>query len=118
MLRKANATDMAIGAKVHQGRLSADMSQEQLADKIGMSRQQIRKYECGQDRIGAARLKAIANALALPITFFYDNLPLIINQPMKQALTLQACKYFGEIKDTVMQAEVLNLLQAINSKRI
>lgn len=110
--------DMAIGAKIHEARLAADLTQEQLSEKIGLSRQQICKYECGEDRISAGRLKAIARALNVKIIFFFDDIAEIIKQPMKQALTLQAAQYFGKIKSTAKQKEALLYLKTINIEEI
>lgn len=109
---------MAVGAKIHQARLSADLTQEQLSEKVGLSRQQICKYECGEDRISAGRLKAIARALNLKSSFFLDDIAEIIKQPMRQALILQAAHYFGKIQSTKAQKKALIYLKSMNLKEI
>lgn len=52
-----------------------DMSQQRLADEIGLTFQQVQKYEKGINRMGASRLQQIANALQVPVTFFFDAAP-------------------------------------------
>ena len=55
------------------------MTQQQLGDKIGVSFQQIQKYESGATRIGASRMWDIAEALDVPVTFFYEGLEAYLN---------------------------------------
>jgi len=50
------------------------LSQSDLAEKVGVCRQQINKYETGEDRVSAGRLKAIASVLNTPIEFFFSNI--------------------------------------------
>jgi transcriptional regulator with XRE-family HTH domain len=54
-------------------RLMLGMSQERLADQIGVTFQQVQKYERGTNRIGASRLQTIATALAIPVSFFFQQ---------------------------------------------
>jgi transcriptional regulator with XRE-family HTH domain len=56
-------------------RMMLAMSQEKLGDALGLTFQQIQKYEKGTNRIGASRLHQIANTLQVPISFFYDGAP-------------------------------------------
>lgn len=71
--RTPNFIDEHIGRRIRLRRLSTNISQQKLGDAIGVSFQQIQKYECGRDRIGAGRLQAIADALDVPITYFYQE---------------------------------------------
>ena len=58
-------------------RMLVGMSQEKLGDSLGITFQQIQKYEKGTNRIGASRLHQIARVLGVPIEFFYDGAPQI-----------------------------------------
>ena len=72
---RATAGDRAIGAKVRLRRIEMGMSQTDLAQKIGVTYQQIQKYESGLNRIGGSRLGAIASALGVPATYFFEPMP-------------------------------------------
>jgi transcriptional regulator with XRE-family HTH domain len=71
--RSAGKPDIELGKRIRLRRLEQDISQIQLADKLGISFQQVQKYEKGLNRVGAARLQQIATALDVPVTFFYDG---------------------------------------------
>lgn len=66
--RSATDLDRQIGDHIRKRRLEIGMSQEQLADTIGVSFQQIQKYETGTNRVAASKLMRIANALTMPVT--------------------------------------------------
>jgi transcriptional regulator with XRE-family HTH domain len=71
--RRADARDAEVGRRVRSRRLECRLSQTALADKVGVTFQQVQKYEKGANRIGAGRLQRIAEALDVPITFFFDG---------------------------------------------
>jgi transcriptional regulator with XRE-family HTH domain len=71
--RSVGKTDDELGKRIRLRRVEQNMSQTELADKLGVSFQQVQKYEKGVNRVGAARLQKIATALDVPITFFYDG---------------------------------------------
>lgn len=73
--RSPNAIDKQIGARLRMRRLTLDVSQQKLAADLGVSFQQLQKYEKGINRIGAGRLKQLAEILQVPITFFYEDFP-------------------------------------------
>ncbi|GAA5108665.1 helix-turn-helix transcriptional regulator [Bartonella jaculi] len=66
--------DISIGKKIRLQRTMLGMSQKQLGNQLGVTFQQIQKYEKGLNRIGAGRLKEIADILNVPIAFFYSDL--------------------------------------------
>lgn len=70
-----NSIDKHVGARVRMRRTMLDMSQTDLADKIGLTFQQIQKYEKGTNRIGASRMVQIAEALNVTPPFFFEGLP-------------------------------------------
>jgi transcriptional regulator with XRE-family HTH domain len=74
--RLTNAdVDAHIGRRVRARRLEVGMSQEQLADLLGVTFQQIQKYEKGVNRVAASRLYDMTNALDVEITYFFAGLP-------------------------------------------
>lgn len=75
--KQANAIDRLVGERVRERRAELGMSQEVLARKLGLSFQQIQKYEKGTNRISAGRLFVIAQALATPIADFFQE---VLNQ--------------------------------------
>lgn len=71
--RAANAVDRHIGRRLRERRLAIGMSQETLADLLGVTFQQIQKYEKGVNRIAASRLYSMAKALEIDITHFFEG---------------------------------------------
>src|SRR3954464_14693825 len=71
--RRADSRDQEVGRRVRSRRLECRLSQTELADKIGVTFQQVQKYEKGVNRIGAGRLQRISEALEVPITFFFGG---------------------------------------------
>src|SRR5271170_7902885 len=70
-----NPTDKHVGARVRMRRLMLDMSQTKLADALGVTFQQVQKYEKGANRIGASRLQHISQILQVPVPFFFEDVP-------------------------------------------
>ena len=76
MAKKApNPIDKHVGARVRMRRMMLSMSQEKLGDALGLTFQQVQKYEKGTNRIGASRLQQIANILQVPVSFFFEGAP-------------------------------------------
>ena len=73
--KKPNPTDMHVGSRIRLRRNMLGMSQEKLGENLGITFQQIQKYEKGTNRVGASRLQAIANTLSVPVAFFFEDLP-------------------------------------------
>ncbi|ANY79824.1 transcriptional regulator [Microvirga ossetica] len=73
--KSPNQVDRHIGSRVRARRLMLGMSQEKLADALGLTFQQVQKYEKGVNRIGASRLLHIAGILDVSIEFFFEGLP-------------------------------------------
>ena len=69
--RRADLRDAEVGRRVRSRRLECRLSQTELADRIGVTFQQVQKYEKGVNRIGAGRLQRISEALEVPISFFF-----------------------------------------------
>lgn len=66
--------DVHVGKRIRHRRWMVGMTQQQLAERVGIKFQQIQKYETGMNRVSASRLWDIANALEVPISFFFEGL--------------------------------------------
>lgn len=66
--------DVHVGKRIRHRRWLAGVTQQQLADKVGIKFQQIQKYETGMNRVSASRLWDIADALDVPVSFFFEGL--------------------------------------------
>jgi transcriptional regulator with XRE-family HTH domain len=73
--RRANPMDVHVGTRVRLRRMLLGMSQEKLGEHLGLTFQQVQKYEKGVNRIGASRLFELAKVLGVPVQFFYDEAP-------------------------------------------
>lgn len=71
--KSPNPTDIYVGGRIRLRRNMIGMSQERLAESLGVTFQQVQKYEKGTNRVGASRLQSIASALKVPITFFFQQ---------------------------------------------
>ena len=72
-----NPTDKYVGSRVRMRRLMLGMSQGALADQLGLTFQQVQKYEKGINRISASRLQQMCHILQVPVPFFFDGAPQI-----------------------------------------
>ena len=70
-----NPIDVHVGSRVRLRRTMQGMSQEKLGEALGVTFQQVQKYEKGTNRIGASRMQQIAQALKVPIAFFFEDAP-------------------------------------------
>ncbi len=73
--RRPNPIDTHVGSRVRLRRMLLGMSQEKLGEKLGLTFQQVQKYEKGVNRVGASRLFDLSAVLGVPIQFFYDEAP-------------------------------------------
>ena len=72
--RSASPVDLHVGTRIRMRRQLMNMSQEKLGNSLGVTFQQVQKYERGTNRVGASRLWDISRILDVPISFFYDGL--------------------------------------------
>jgi transcriptional regulator with XRE-family HTH domain len=115
--RSAGKPDVELGKRIRLRRVEIDISQTELADKLGVSFQQVQKYEKGVNRVGAARLQQIATALDVPITFFYDGdgksreveSLLFIDS----SFSLRLLRAYSKMKDQVVQRQFVSLIESI-----
>lgn len=114
MARKSEFTEMVdsnIGMKIHELRISMGLSRQQLAAKIGVTHQQLQKYEKGTNRISAGRLSMIAKALNKPVSFFFDDVDTEDNvmPTQHQRMCIEVSRNFLRIKNPMHQ-NAINLL--------
>ena len=72
---RPSPVDVHVGGRIRLRRTLMGMSQERLGDALGLTFQQVQKYERGVNRVGASRLFDLSRVLDVPISFFYDNMP-------------------------------------------
>jgi transcriptional regulator with XRE-family HTH domain len=86
IVKKAtNPVDRHVGSRVRMRRLILGMSQSKLADGLGLTFQQVQKYEKGTNRMGASRLQHISHILQVPVPFFFEGAPQLTGQGFGQA---------------------------------
>ncbi|HMK78087.1 MAG TPA: helix-turn-helix transcriptional regulator [Xanthobacteraceae bacterium] len=73
MTKKANLVDVHVGLRIRAARLAAGLSQERLGTALGVTFQQVQKYEKGANRVGAGRLSDIARVLSVPVAYFFES---------------------------------------------
>lgn len=73
--KKPNPIDIHVGSRIRLRRTMLGMSQERLGDSLGITFQQVQKYEKGTNRVGASRLQNIAGILGVPVSFFFEDAP-------------------------------------------
>jgi transcriptional regulator with XRE-family HTH domain len=103
-----NPTDRHVGSRVRMRRVMLAMSQGQLAEALGLTFQQVQKYEKGANRIGAGRLQQISQILQVPVAFFFEGAPnaLAPHDSSGSALSM------AEIDDFVSDLDGLRLMRA------
>jgi transcriptional regulator with XRE-family HTH domain len=84
--RKSDGVDKHVGERVRMRRIMRSMSQGELAQRLGITFQQVQKYEKGSNRIGAGRLYRIAQILDAPVAFFFEDMPGSKGRPGNAAL--------------------------------
>jgi len=116
MPRKNNTAvlvDDAIGRKIRSEREISGLTRQKLAAVIGVTHQQLHKYETGKNRVSGGRLKSIATALGKPVQFFFsDDVSLVPST--RGRIYLEMHKEFSKIKDHNVQDCIVMLTRIIN----
>jgi len=124
---KPNRVDIHVGTRVRQRRTLLGMSQEKLADALGLTFQQVQKYERGANRIGAGRLYELSRALDVPVSYFFDEVgtdgatagglaekaAAYESDPMSRRETLLLVRAYYAIPDTAVRRRVLDLMKSL-----
>lgn len=123
--------DVHVGQRVRQRRTLLGYSQERLADALNLTFQQVQKYERGANRVGAGRLYELANALDVPVTYFFEDLPEAPDgapsgpamqeaaqrqydaDPMAQRETLVLVRAYYNISDPGVRRRLLDLIRSM-----
>lgn len=118
--RQPNPHDVYVGGRLRAARILAGMSQEKLGQIVGISFQQIQKYEKGLNRIGASRLQQFAQILNLQPSYFFDGMP-GIEQPAEEAPRMQAehvrlVRDYNAIPDRHVRAAVRTLIKDLAAR--
>jgi transcriptional regulator with XRE-family HTH domain len=129
MAKKApNPIDKHVGSRVRMRRMMLSMSQEKLGGALGLTFQQVQKYEKGTNRIGASRLQQISHILQVPVAFFFEGAP--SSHPPDRGMSeapsptyvsdflatsdgLALTKAFMEIKEPKLRRRIVDLVEEI-----
>ncbi len=103
----ANAIDLHVGKRLRRRRRLLGLTQQQLAESIGIRFQQIQKYECGANRVTASRLYELAVALNVPVNYFFEGLAAVAATPGAPANDRELIA-----ADVLSQKETLELIRA------
>jgi transcriptional regulator with XRE-family HTH domain len=134
--KSPNPIDKHVGSRVRMRRMMLSMSQEKLGDALGLTFQQVQKYEKGTNRIGASRLQQISQILQVPVAFFFDGAPHVPGTGRSEGMGeapspayvsdflatsdgLALTKAFMRISDSKLRRRIVDLVEQIasNEKR-
>ena len=110
--------DVEIGHRVREARLSHNLTQTNLGNAIGVSFQQIQKYEKGTNRISGSRLWMIGNVLKVPVVYFFEGLDgeavseEILAETTLPERTIRVAKVLNEMPDGSIKEQVFRLVKA------
>jgi transcriptional regulator with XRE-family HTH domain len=124
--KQPNPIDIHVGSRVRLRRMMLGMSQEKLGEALGITFQQIQKYEKGTNRIGASRLQHIASVLTVPVSFFFEDAPGTpadaanlensrdyVVDFLSSSEGVQLNKAFVRIKDAKLRRRIIDLVRAV-----
>ena len=131
--KSPNPVDRHVGARVRMRRMMLSMSQGKLGDALGLTFQQVQKYEKGTNRIGASRLQHIAQIFQVPVSFFFEGAPnfpghhappgmseapspAYVSDFLATSDGLALTKAFMRIKSTKLRRRVVDLVEEISDK--
>ena len=97
-----NPVDVQVGARIRTRRLLIGMNQETLAGALGLTFQQVQKYEGGANRVSASRLSQIAEVLGVPISYFFSEIEIASTADQKEA----------EARERMQRPETIELIRA------
>jgi len=128
--KQPNPVDIHVGGRVRLRRMMLGMSQEKLGDHLGITFQQIQKYEKGTNRIGASRLQHIARVLTVPVAFFFEDAPGSTSVPptgmaearesshvvdfLSTSEGIQLNKAFVRIREAKLRRRVIDLIRSLS----
>ena len=120
--KSASKTDKLVGRNIRVHRLVRGLTQEGLGEKLGVTFQQIQKYEKGTNRVGSGRLYQIATIFEVPVTAFFEggDAPTTLKNSspfdlLSDPVSLRMVQAFAEISDIKTRHAVLALIESMNS---
>jgi transcriptional regulator with XRE-family HTH domain len=115
---RANDTDRHVGARIRERRIMLGLSQQQMADLIGVTYQQAHKYERGINRISAGRLHEIAQVLGIPVGYFFEGLDSLRGTDLtaRQRMCLELARNFANIQNEKHQEALSQMARALASE--
>jgi transcriptional regulator with XRE-family HTH domain len=117
MAKRTDPYDVEVGRRIRARRMATQMSQMDLAGRLGVTFQQVQKYEKGTNRVAAGRLKRIARILDVPILYFFDDgdEPLTDSIPplASNARALRLMRAYSRIDNLALQQSILDLTEKI-----
>ncbi len=130
MASKPDPVDIHVGKRVRLRRTLLGLSQKKLGEAIGLTFQQIQKYERGANRIGSSRLYQLARVLDVPVSYFFDKLPLQAraqgapglgeaaaaayrHEPLAKRETLELVRAYYRITEPELRKRVFELMKAL-----
>ena len=124
-----NPIDIHVGARVRLRRTMLGLSQEKLGESLGVTFQQVQKYEKGSNRIGASRLQKLSEILKTPISFFFEDAPgsqknmvdgmseadspNYVVDFLSTSEGLQLNRAFANIKDPKVRKKIIDLVRSL-----
>lgn len=121
--------DIHVGARVKLRRNFLGMSQEKLGKAIGLTFQQVQKYEKGTNRVGASRLFELSQVLSVPVSYFYEGAPSTAQSsglaeesdsyepdPMSRRETIDLIRAYYLIEDQTVRRRILDLVRSMSTK--
>lgn len=120
--KSPNPIDVHVGSRVRLRRMMLGMSQEKLGEHLGITFQQIQKYEKGTNRIGASRLQAIARVLAVPVSFFFEGAPgqtpVAGDQQFVSGATSSVVEFLGTAEGLALNRAFLRIADARQRRKV
>lgn len=126
--KSPNPVDKHVGSRVRMRRMMVGMSQEKLGESLGITFQQIQKYEKGTNRIGASRLQNISQVLSVPVAFFFEGAPSMnaesggfaedaspayVSDFLASSEGLALTRAFLKIADSKVRRRIVDLVEAL-----
>ncbi len=131
MSKAPNPVDKYVGSRVRMRRIMLGMSQEKLGDALGLTFQQIQKYEKGTNRVGASRIQQIAQILQVPVSFLFDGgpngtagvdgfgeaaAPTYVSEFLATSEGLALTRAFTRITDSKLRRSIVDLVEQIAAR--
>jgi transcriptional regulator with XRE-family HTH domain len=116
MVTRVNPIDKHVGSRVRMRRLMLNTSQTEIGDALGLTFQQVQKYEKGANRISASRLQHLCQILQVPVTFFFESVPRALGLP--EPAEAESPEYVNEFLSTSDGLALVGAFTRIRDPRV